>query len=159
MQFTLKSVGYDAEKLPHVVRAVTTAWDVKMEQEAKTRHTERCPVCHRFIRHGERHNHTADDIARAAETAQHKELPSVFSDTPLPAGTICRGPKSTRYIVLPFDVKAEASLPCGLCGLCGLGVCAVKSNAVRMNGEIGITLRFILRNSNEARIYGNNSSG
>ena len=95
-----------------------------MEQVAKTRHTERCPVCHRFIRHGERHNHTAADIARAAETAQRKELPSVFSDTPLPAGTICRGPKSKRYIVLPFDVKAEASLPCGLCGLRGLGVCS-----------------------------------
>lgn len=44
VQFTLKSVGYDAEKLPHAVRAVTTAWDVKMEQVAKTRHTERCPV-------------------------------------------------------------------------------------------------------------------
>ena len=27
VQFTLKSVGYDAEKLPHAVRAVTTAWD------------------------------------------------------------------------------------------------------------------------------------
>ena len=69
-----------------------------MEQVAKTRHTERCPVCHRFIRHGERHNHTAADIARAAETAQRKELPSVFSDTPLPAGTICRGPKSKRKV-------------------------------------------------------------
>lgn len=135
VQFTLKSVGYDAEKLLYAVRTVTTAWDVKMEQEAKTRHTERCPVCHRFIRHGERHNHTADDIARAAETAQHKEPPSVFSDTPLPAGTICRGLKSTRYIVLPFDVKAEASLPCGLCGLRGLGVCGkIKCGSYERRG-------------------------
>lgn len=94
-----------------------------MEQAAKTRHTERCPVCHRFIRHGERHNHTADEVACVMEKEQCKELPSVFSDTPLSAGTICRGPKSKRYIVLPFDVKAEASLPCGLCGLRGLGVC------------------------------------
>lgn len=124
VQFTLNSVGYDKEKLPCAVRVVTTAWGVKMEQAAKTRHTERCPVCHRFIRHGERHNHAADEVARAVEKEQRKELPSVFSDTPLPAGTICRGPKSTRYIVLPFDVKAEASLPCGLCGLCGLGVCS-----------------------------------
>ena len=27
VQFTLKSVGYDKEKLPYAVRAVTTAWD------------------------------------------------------------------------------------------------------------------------------------
>lgn len=27
VQFTLKSVGYDAEKLPYAVRTVTTAWD------------------------------------------------------------------------------------------------------------------------------------
>lgn len=117
---------------------------IEQSREAETRHSLKCPVCHRFIRDGETHEHVAAEIERAKIAVKARSLQSVFSYEPLPVDTVCRCPGVGAVVIQATgnDVYLQTHR-CSRCDLANRGVCAkIKCGAYERRALDGRSVYF-----------------